>query len=244
MSPDSSSIPPELTRPTPRNVRITADGITSATVATVVLALAAACAVWIGNRAAQTLKRSAILRSDGLTAEGEVLETWRAGRGRGYLVAQYTFLANGGSFTGEADIPEKLEKSFQEESVISIRYLPSDPAINDPAAWEESVAFTWILELVPLMLAALGFRLLFMMRAEKNLMIHGHTAIALVGECTRGRNGFGVTYEFQTADGESLQGCDTLGSPRKEGAEVCILYWPQNPTRGRVYPIGSYRVSD
>jgi hypothetical protein len=86
-------------------------------------------------------------------------------------------------------------------------------------------------------------RLLFLLRAERNLATRGLAAIATISECTRGRSGFGVSYDFQTVDGQSLQGRDTLGSPREAGARVCIVYSPQQPNRSRVYPLGGYRAA-
>lgn len=241
---DSATIPNELTGPTPRNLSITVWGALSTVVAAVALSLCVAGAVWFGNRAMQTIQQTAALHSSGVMATGEVVETWREGKAHA-LHASYTFRTNGTSITGKAEIPKNLESAFNAYSVISIRYLPSDPAINHPAAWDESASAAWFAEIFPLMPGVLGTWLLFMLRAEKKLLVEGTPVIATVTECTRGRNGFFTRYEFQTADGQGADGSYTFGSRQETGSTLCILYLPQKVGSNEPYlQLDSHRIVD
>jgi hypothetical protein len=47
----------------------------------------------------------------------------------------YTFNVNGRTFSGKAPVPARVERNLYESGPLMVRYLPSDPAVNHPAAW-------------------------------------------------------------------------------------------------------------
>jgi hypothetical protein len=244
MNPDTAIIPPDLTRPTPRHVRITGHGVTSAVVAAVAMALGLAIAIKLGLDISQKMKNIAALHGEGAVTEGEV--TGLAYEGRGHvLVARYSFAVGGNYLTGRADVPRDLEQEFQLHSPLFIRFVPSNPAVNHPAAWEDSARSDWIVEIVPAMPVALGVWLFVLLGREKKLLIAGSPAIATITDCTRGRNGFFARYEFQTAEGQRATGGYTYSRPQEIGAMLCILYMPQKEDSNEpCLQLDSYRIAD
>jgi hypothetical protein len=244
MGQDSKTIPAELTGSLPRKVSITGSGISSVVIATVTLILAATGVIWFANRAMETIQQTAALHGSGLMAAGQVVDTWREGKAQS-LHASYTFPVNGSYIVGKAEIPRSLENGFCARCVISVRYLPSNPAINHPAAWDESASAVWVEEVFSLMPGALGTWLLYMLGGERKLLIGGVPATATATECTRGRNGFFTSFEFRAADGEIISGSYTFGSRQEVGATFCVLYLPQKASSNEPYAqLNSYRIAD
>ncbi len=235
--------PPELTRPSPRTVCITSYGVSTVVYAAVLLVLAVAGVAWFNARAVQGLEHRAALRQGGVVASGEITRLHFAGRSS-TLIVNYTFSVGGTFYNGEAPAPRRLKHAFQEHDFLDIRYLPNNPAVNHPAAWEESTLSFFMPFIVPFVPALIAYLLLMVLPFEKHLAAEGVFAAAEVTETFRAKTGFGVKYEFRTQDGAMAKGSSVDGSRREPGTKIGVIYLRQNPARNRAYPLQYYRVAE
>ncbi len=238
----SLTTPPELTRPSPRTVRMTGDGTTTMVYALVLLALAVAGFVWFSMRAVQGLELRDALRRSGVVASGEITRLHYAGKSR-ILVVTYTFSVGGTFYRGEAPAPGRLRHTFQEHDFLDVRYLSNNPALNHPAAWEQSTLSALTPLIVPFVPVLLAYLFLIDLPFEKRLAAEGMFAAATVTNTFSARSGFGVKYEFHTPDGATVEGSRVCDSRREIGTKIQVIYLPQNPQRNQIYPLRYYRVA-
>lgn len=238
---DAASIPSELTGPLPRRLRLSKNGIWMATAAAVMLALTAALALWFALDGVQQTRQRTALRQNGREAAGEITRVWSAGRSLKTKVA-YSFVVNGVPFAGEARVPNQLVPSLYASNAIPIQYLPENPAINHPTAWEWTM--DWDSFFGPAVGMALTLFLFTILRSERRLVAGGSPAAGTITRCTPGRKGgFSVSFEFRAQDGDMTKGTGWSQSRQEVGERVCVLYLPQNPRRNLSYPSLNYRVA-
>ncbi len=234
--------PGELTGMVPRKARLWNNGIATTLVAIVFLAAAVGFTIWAGTKAAQQMAQTAALRREGQETLGEVKRLWRSGRSMTPRVS-YTFTTQGAVFTGESRVPEPLWRGLWEAGHLSIRFLPSSPAINHPVAWEESALSAWAMLVFAVVPAALGILFLTQLRRQRHLATEGLPAAGVVTKCSRGsKGGWWVEYQFRTEDGKIAKGGGWPEDRLPVGANTCVLYLPQNPRLNQPYPMSYYRV--
>jgi hypothetical protein len=156
---------------------------------------------------------------------------------------QYTFPVDGTFYTGKDMVPDRLSSTFQVHHFLEIRYLPGNPDVNHPAAWEETTSSSFTPFILPAIPAFVAILLLIQFPAQRQLLAEGKLASAVVTKCSRGRNCFGLEYEFHTNDGVAASGNSVSDTPVELGAKVRILYLPQNPRRNQTYPLNYYTVA-
>lgn len=230
-------IPPELTGPLPRTTRMSGNSSQQALMAAVFLAIAAALMLWLSIDSIHQARNRAALRQQSSETSAEVRRTMRS-------VVHYTFTVNGTSFTGKAAIPRHMR--IRDSDPLLIRYLPSNPSVNHPAAWEWSESDGWARIVSPFIFVGSGLLLLFLLRAERRLVAEGVAVVAVITECSRNRGrsgGFIAKYEFRTADGSPATGSGWYADPKEIGARICVLYMPRNPKQNGPYASRGYRVA-
>jgi hypothetical protein len=168
----------------------------------------------------------------------------------GFTFAQYSptsidyeFTVNGVTYSGEAleSATPGRGKRFEEGDSILIRFLPSDPAINHPDAWEWSLTIGWSSALFVIFLTSIGgFEFVLLLRDRKLARV-GKAAAAMVTSCTPKGRSFHVEYEFH-ADGTAVTGTNDGKDEYETGARVWVLYLPDKPQRNHIYPLSLYSV--
>jgi len=247
--PEGWTAPLELTGALPRETSLSDEGSTTAMVATVLILVAVAAAIWAGIHAVKQMAHTAALRREGLQAAGQVTKL-RAGRSStpwdsksGWWVS-YGFTANGIALTGESRVPSRLLDSLRLLGPLPIRFLPSNPAINHPAAWEESALSSWAWLAVAAVPAAFGILLLAPFRGQRQLVIEGVPTAGVITKCSSGSRGvWSVEYQFRPAYGSVVKGHTGDTSRLEAGATICVLYLPKNPRLNQSYPVRYYRVA-
>jgi hypothetical protein len=238
MDPDSNSggvstTPRELTGQLPRRTRASSFGIATAIMATVFLVTAVAFDLWAGIYAAQQMLNSAALRREGSEAVGEVKRLWLSGRSNKHRVS-YVFTTKGISLTGESTAPKQIWYSLRESSSLPIRFLPASPAVNHPAAWEESALSAWALLVIPIVPAAVGIVLLMQLRGQRQLAAEGLPAAGVITKCSRGsKGGWWVEYQFRTEDGRTVKGG---GWPENRPGNRCDYLCPLSSAESPAEP--------
>jgi len=237
---DLASIPRELTGPLPRKVRLSKNGNRMAIAAVVMFALGIVLTLWIGVDRVQHLLHRAALRRDGRTTVGQIRRVWSSSRSMKTRVS-YTFAVNGVLFVGDELVPHHLAVGLEDSDPLAIRYLPSNPAVNHPAAWEWSVdSDTFV---VPILCTGLVLFLFTALHLERRLVVKGLPAVGEITKCAPAkRGGFSVNFDFRTEDGSVTKGSGWSSGRREIGERVCVLYLPENPKRNLSYPALNYCV--
>ena len=201
--------------------------------------------LWLGWKVyddVQQLKHRAQLRSDGRVVIGEVTG-FSFGRYTPMSV-NYNFAVNGETYIGKALEPEnpgpgtRLDKGEK----ILVRFLPSDPSINHPDAWEWSANIGWwFVAWVVFNWSVGSFALAFLLR-DRRLARTGRVAAATVIGCRPDDRRFRVEYEFRAGNGDLINGHSDRADEYGVGAIVWILYLPSRPTRNDMYPLPLFHV--
>ena len=239
--PESWTPPRELSRALPREVRLKGRGIFKAAVAVVLLLAAIPLYLFLQNQHAQQAARVERLRVEGREAQGEIARLWHEGKSSTPML-EYAFSADGVRFHGQSSVPARLWDGLRKAGFLPVRFLPADPNINHPAAWEESPdPPAWVAFVVPAMLVAGGLVILFVLRRQAAVVAEGLPAPGVITGCNRVKGGWMVRYRFRAKDGAIAKGsCQT--HKMEIGATVCVLYLQQNPRRNVMYPACMYRV--
>jgi hypothetical protein len=241
--PEGWTPPRELARALPRDVSMSGRGIFKATVAVVLMVASVPAFLFLRNHSLQQAARIERLRVEGREATGEIVRLWRSGdRSATHMVA-YAFSADGRRLRGEASAPPKLWDGLRKAGFLPVRYLPSDPGVNHPAAWDESRLPVWLVLLFPAMLLGGGVVILVVLRRQATLLAEGLTAPGVVTRCLRTKDGWRVRYQFRMKDGAVAKGSAQMSRRLEAGATLCVLYLQQNPRRNQTYPVCSYRLA-
>ena len=239
--PENWTPPRELTRALPRETQLTARGKFMLIMAWIFLIAAAPLYVWMRNGIVQKSAGNEVLRTQGQEANGEITRLWRRDRGRQGMVG-YAFTVNGVRLRGESPVPASQWDRIQKVGFIPIRYLPSNPAVNHPAAWEAATDPTWLPLVFPaIMIGGAGF-LFWNLHRQSQLTAEGTPAAGVVTRCFRIKNGWVVRYRFRVKDGTTANGRDRTYRKIDAGAAVCVLYRAENPRRNQLYPGCMYKV--
>lgn len=239
---EAATVPSELMGQLPRRTRITDNGIQTAIAATGLLAAAVFFSyIAIGNTLQAAHTRNT-LRRESKEATGEATGTYKSR-------VDYIFTVDGRSFTGRAAVPDQIAGSLKLWGSLPIRYLPSNPAVNHPAAWEEFPS-PWLGIAASILCAAGALLPLGWLRDDRRLVAEGKPTVALATKWVLGsKGGVGVDYEFRTEFGNATIGSSRSAvferndSSQKSGALVCVLYLPTNPRHNRPYEGLGFRVA-
>jgi hypothetical protein len=243
---EAPAISPDLVGPPPRRIELTGNGIALAIVTSVILAIAVIYFSIITTEAVRQLQvRTALRRANNQTT-GQV-ERLRNPYPLKFYV-DYTFLADGKTYTGEAIVPLGDVHILKPATDLSVSYLPENPAVNHPLDWEWSVFAEWDSVFVVILVAGLGC-LLFLLPQflfERRVVAEGVATVGVVTKCSvSGRGGEFITlrYDFRTQDDISMKGRGDFKTQREIGAKILILYLPQNPGKNIPYPRSAWRIA-
>jgi len=240
------NLPPELSTPVPRIIRQSDSRRRTNTNAAFMLGLVVIGALNICIDPALQVHRRSVLRQEGTkVVPGEIIEFKEHGRPTD--VVSYTFTANGKTVIGKAGAPLNLRQTLRESKVLAVRYLPSNPAINHPAAWEYPYEHEplWLDIFVLVLYASIVFLpsfFLYKFHKERKLLTWGKPAVGVVTKCVSVRRAFRLKFEFRTETGTTFDGGGWSLLPQSIGAEIWILYLPRNPRLNLLYPHPEYTV--
>ena len=139
-------------------------------------------------------------------------------------------------------MPDDLVGTIRQPDRILVRFLPADPAINHPDAWEWSLLFNAKAIYVSVFFLILGSFILAILYAERRFVREGSPTVATVTSCKLKAGLFILEYDFSAEDGASIKGSGESRIPREIGLNISVLYLPQNPRRSRPYPTPNFRV--
>lgn len=240
------SFPAELTGPvelrgrTPRRVLLTGNGVLVGIAAAILLALAATGVVWAGSTAARQRQQNSALHKSGRETQGAITRLHVSSSLESRV--SYTFKAGDATYTGNARVPAEMARSLAGFKSLAVLYLPANPAINQPAAWEPSPHLRIALLVAPVIAALLGVMLFILLGIEYRMAAEGRPALAMVSKCTRGRNGYLINYRIRLGDETTIKGRGWCESPQEPGNGIWVLCQPGKSRRSLPYPLTYCRV--
>jgi hypothetical protein len=217
------------------------DGVKFGIIAVSLLALVAVSSLWFCADAIKQIKQRAVLQREGREVVGEITRQ-RSGSRISVPSVSYTFTVNGTAFSGWAQMPQNLVGSLRESDHILVRFLPANPAINHPDAWEWSVLLNLESIVFMIFFAIMGSVVMVILSRERRLASEGMPSVGVVTICAPKDRTFWVKYDFSTEVGRSIKGSGYSSSRQEIGASICVLYLPQNPRRNHPYPLPNFRV--
>ena len=228
-------------RALPRETRISGRGMFNVILGGVFMIAAIYLGYWMRNDGERRASQTTVLHTQGQQATGEIGRLWSTDRGRVHMVG-YTFTANGIRLRGEASVPRERWAAIQKAGFLPIRFLPSNPAVNHPAAWDEAGVPDWFPFVFPLVWAGCSAILLIGLRRQGQIAAEGVPTAGVITRCFRIKGGWAARYQFRTDDGSIAKGRNRVSSRLEPGAAICVLYLPQNPRRCSIYPLSAYKV--
>lgn len=232
--------PDELRGRTPRRALLSGNGIQIVIASAILLALAAAGVLWSGRRAATQSQMDSALSRNGLQTEATITHFQTIGPFNPRV--NYTFTANGKTYAGAARAPGSLKHALAGFSSLPVVYLPANPAMNRPAAWQRSSLLQVITRAVPLFAAVLGFLLFVPLVMERRMAAYGAPVLAVITRCAPARTGYVIKYEFRTENGAPIRGRGWYKSRQELGTSIWVLCRPKSPGRNLLYPLSYWRV--
>jgi hypothetical protein len=232
-------IPPELSTPLPRRIRLSTGTQFTLIVCVLVIGLTVVVGGWFCKYVVHQMEQRSDLRQNGAEVQGEITFLKRVGRGSD--VVRYTFNQNGETVSGNAQVPPELMQKLRESNFIAVKYLPSNPAINHPAAWEWSLLSNWPAIFVLMVYLPVGVFPLRIYR-QRRLLAWGKPVVGVVTKCAPVKGTFSIEYEFHAENGIPVNGSGYSRIRQEIGANVWVLFMPQKPGRNLTYPVPGYVV--
>jgi hypothetical protein len=245
-----STLPQELYRSRPRDVRLSGAGRALASIA-LLFCLAAPAALVLLQRQAHIdrVERDALVQS-GVVADGVVVRLKRDSKENKRATVYYQFTANGRSFESHAKVPMARWKALRVGSAVPIRFVPANPAVNIPDGVEPGVlpsALPYILAPLPLLIGLICF---LSLQYQRGLLSDGRAALAILKsvKTRRGQHGEKIRslrYEFPLLNGTVQTGSvQTQRAVLDVGSSIAVVYDAEHPRRSRPYPLSLVRLAD
>jgi Protein of unknown function (DUF3592) len=234
--------PSPLSHSRPRAVQLTAAG--RALVAIAMLCFAGAIAAGFGLSAEarrQAQDRQALVDS-GVTTTGVV--TRLRPNGEHWREVEYRFVVGGRAYEGDGRVSSEVRRALQVGTLISVRYVPVDPDVHDLGGTPDRGLPIWVPFGVAAAIAAAGVVCLLVLNQQRQLLIDGRAAPAIVTGIKKHHSSHGGThrsmsYQFRLLSGSIGSGkAGTSRKPPAVGGVICIVYDPDRPSRSMVYPFG------
>ena len=240
-------LPPELLRSTPRDVVLTAGGRAVVIFSLALVAGAIGLGVWLSALATRDAARLRQMQNSPMVVSGEVTSvnvTHDKDRRR---IVRYRYEADGTTYTGRASLPMRGGSQFQVGSAVEIGYVASQPRVSWIRGHEPSGTPAWVPLVAPLSLLMVPLAIRYQVRRQRRLLEDGRPAIARVTAIKRVQHQHGQNYrvsiEFHDMSGALRTGrFDQVRKPSAVGADIVILYDPEERKRLARYPMSLVRV--
>jgi Protein of unknown function (DUF3592) len=239
--------PRELTRSTPREVRLTKGGIVLNVLVVAFLIGAAAAGIALGSKSTRETADRRLLDARGVPAEAAVTRLWHRTDKEKVPMVAYEFTYNGSVYRHSTSAPERVWKSLSKGSTVRIRVLPERPENNRPLDWAGDGPLPLFVAVLVVIFPVFGATvLLWTLRLQRHLLSEGKAAMGIIRKTRRSGHGKNVvTYAYKVPGGSIIQ--RKSGPVRKvlePGAKVTIVYDPEKPSRSAIYPLELVRIDE
>lgn len=240
--PENWKAPRELATAVPRETQLTGRGIFVYILAVALPIIAAGVGYAFHRQNVEANAQNTLLRTEGRETSAEIVRLWRTSGKSPEDRVRYAFSADHAWIHGECAVPSRYWQGLQKAGFLPVRYLPSNPAMNHPAAWENSTVPIWMMAAFPAIPIALSIFLFWTLARRKKLAAEGLAAPAVITKSFRVKSSYATRFQFRTKEGAVVAGSDQIERRIEPGTSVCVIYLPENPRRNAIYPQSLYRV--
>ena len=240
--PMDKCVPAELQQERPRRFRLAAKGVYYLLGSLVVSTAALAVVIALSIHDAKMIKKG-----NELAHEGQLVYTddVRAGGGRNATV-YYSFNYNGERYRGSAFLPKEhlsQVEQYSKSGSFPVLFLPSNPSVNHPSDWHDTETLPWMKYLFVLIVIFQWSYLVRFILRDLRLVRCGVAAVGRVIGRRYGRSGgIWLKYEFRDIDGMLTEGKGEYPEPKKKDEQICVLYFPDETSKSRPYPLVFFRA--
>jgi hypothetical protein len=185
----------------------------------------------VGWRAYDVHTRN-VLQREGHEANGEVTKSYT---GRGSVDVIYRFTVDGALYSGRAKMISNDYRVQAPGEKILVRYLPSNPRVNQPVNWVWFSVWEIPYYLLGLGILAAATALIITGSRKRKLKRMGVVVEGKVTGCVPDRSRFRVYYEFTTKENIWMEGSAQAPEECETGMSIPILYLRNNPERNDRY---------
>ena len=239
--PEHWDVPRELRRALPRETQRSATGTFMVILALCLVIGSGVLFVVMRNLRIRQQVEVAQLRDQGRESTGTVLKRWREGKGNTPQVS-YRFEVDRQAYEGQASAPNSAWPDLMPGAPIGVRYVASNPALNQPAGWDRETMPEWVPYMFPAVMMLAVAVIVIASSRQASLLADGLPAPGVVVKCSRVKGGFAIRYVFRLKDGTRRKGRAQVSRRVENGSVICVLYSPDNPGRNSLYPLRWYRV--
>lgn len=233
-----------LLRSTPRQVRLNTSGV----IMMIVAAALVIGGVWGGmelyRRAKLSERQVALLASEAITTDAEVIRVQRRGGGNDRRsTVHYRYVVGDREHSGATTVRRAERDRYVPGSQIAVRYLSSEPGTSWMEGYAPRRQPIWPAFVVPASCAVSALTIALLIRRQSNLLTHGRPAAAVVTKVEKKRSDKGtywrVHYEWTLLSGAKRTGHYKHGKkdPPPVGATIPIVYDRDQPARNSRYPL-------
>jgi hypothetical protein len=240
---DDSSCPinfSEINARIPRKVRFDGNTTAALNVGLLIFLSGLAVLVWLLLDTAKNLSIQSTLLQDGRLVNGTVTAS---SVNRGGTNVKYTFIVGGVPYSGHAEMKADHYSVPDDPRLISIRYLPADPHVNQPVNWKWASMWDLFPFLLLISMTAVGAKVMVTALRLTNLARNGLVVVGKVTGCTPKKRLFTVFYVFTSMAKEEIEGSCDLLEEYEAGAAIPIIYLQSNPERNTKYPVAGFRTT-
>ncbi|HUN82791.1 MAG TPA: hypothetical protein VMU48_00360 [Terracidiphilus sp.] len=230
----------EMNAQIPRKVRFDSNSIAALSVGFLISLSGLAVLAWLSLDTAKDLRIQSTLVQDGRLVNGTITAS---SVNHGGTNVKYTFIVDSVSFSGQAQMKADNFNVPGDPHLISIRYLPSDPRVNQPANWKWVSVWDLFPFVLLIAMTAVGVRVVIMTLRLTNLARNGLVVIGRVTGCTPKRRLFTVFYVFTSKAKEEIEGSCDLLEEYDAGTAIPIIYLQSNPKRNAKYPVAGFSTT-
>ncbi len=218
----------------PRNVRLDGSSIGTLSFGLLLLLSGLAVLVWLALDGAKDLRIQSTLLQGGRSVNGTITSS---SVNRGGTSVKYTFTAEGAAYSGYAEMKSDNFSVPGDPRLISIRYLPVDPHVNQPANWKLISVWDLFPFLLLITMTAVGVKVVMTAQRMISLVRNGYVVLGKVTGCASKNKLFTVFYVFESQNKEEIEGSCDLQEEYEAGAAIPVIYLRGSPKRNSKYPV-------
>ncbi|HTB97512.1 MAG TPA: hypothetical protein VK716_10925 [Terracidiphilus sp.] len=229
----------EINAQIPRKVRFDGSTIGALSFGLAVLLCGLAVLAWLSLDTAKKLHIQSTLLQDGRLVNGTITASFV---NRGGTDVKYRFIVDNVLYSGHAEMSADDYSVPGDPHLISIRYLPADPRVNQPVNWKWASVWDLFPFLLLISMTAVGAKAVIIAQKMSNLVRNGLVVVGRVTGCTPKNKLFTVFYVFESQAKEEIEGSSDLQEEYEAGTAIPVIYLRSNPKRNAKYPVSGFRT--